>query len=126
MDEATSSLDEETEAQIMNEIHALKGTKTFIIISHRPSTLSGCDRILEVKMDNLSTHKFMKVCAIILARGGSKGLKDKNIIEMAGKPLIQYTIDVALESKSVNRTIVSTDSQKIAELAISLGADSPF
>ena len=45
---------------------------------------------------------------------------------MAGKPLIQYTIDAALESKSVNRTIVSTDSQKIAELAISLGADSPF
>ena len=40
LDEATSSLDEETESQIMNEIHALKGTKTFIIISHRPSTLS--------------------------------------------------------------------------------------
>ena len=77
LDEATSSLDEETEAQIMNEIHALKGTKTFIIISHRPSTLSGCDRILEVKMDNLSTHKFMKVCAIILARGGSRVSKIK-------------------------------------------------
>ena len=45
---------------------------------------------------------------------------------MADKPLIQYTIDAALESKSVNRTIVSTDSEKIAELAISLGADSPF
>ena len=77
-------------------------------------------------MDNLLTHKLMKVCAIILARGGSKGLKDKNIIKMADKPLIQYTIDAALESKSVNRTIVSTDSKKIAEIAISLGADSPF
>ena len=68
----------------------------------------------------------MEVCAIILARSGSKGLKDKNIIKMADKPLIQYTIDAALESKSVNRTIVSTDSKKIAEIAISLGAESPF
>ena len=48
-------------------------------------------------MDNLSTHKFMKVCAIILARGGSKGLKDKNIIEMAESHSFN-TID-ALESK---------------------------
>ena len=53
MDEATSSLDEETESQVMNEIHALKGTKTFIIISHRPSTLLGCDRILEVNNGQL-------------------------------------------------------------------------
>ena len=44
---------------------------------------------------------------------------------MADKPLIQYTIDVALESKSVNRTIVSTDSAD-NEIAISLGAESPF
>ena len=53
LDEATSSLDEETESQVMNEIHALKGTKTFIIISHKPSTLLGCDRVLEVNNGQL-------------------------------------------------------------------------
>ena len=68
----------------------------------------------------------MKVCSLILARSGSKGLKNKNILNVAGKPLIQYTIDASLKSKNVDRTIVSTDSSAIADLAISLGAEAPF
>ncbi len=56
----------------------------------------------------------MNILGIIPARGGSKGLKDKNIREVAGKPLIGYTIEAALKSKLLDKVVVSTDSQKIA------------
>lgn len=59
----------------------------------------------------------MKVLAIIPARGGSKGVKDKNVRIVAGKPLIAYAIECAKESKLIDRTIVSTDSAAIAEVA---------
>ena len=52
--------------------------------------------------------------AIIPARGGSKGLPGKNIKEMCGKPLIAYTIEVALKSKSIDHVILSTDDEEIA------------
>ncbi len=58
----------------------------------------------------------MKILGIIPARGGSKGLKDKNILNMLGKPLVGYTIDAALSSKSLDKIIVSTDSNKIADV----------
>jgi len=64
--------------------------------------------------------------AIIPARGGSKGLPNKNIKLLNGKPLIAYTIEAALNSKSINRVIVSTDSNIIAEIAIKHGAEVPF
>ena len=48
-DEATSALDLETEAEIMNSISRLKGTRTLVIVSHRKSTISGCDRIYRVE-----------------------------------------------------------------------------
>lgn len=64
--------------------------------------------------------------AIIPARGGSKGLPGKNIKMLNGKPLIQYTIDAALDSKSINRVIVSTDDQSIANVAKKAGAEVPF
>jgi CMP-N,N'-diacetyllegionaminic acid synthase len=51
---------------------------------------------------------------IIPARGGSKGVKDKNIIEINGKPLIGYTIESALSSRFLSKTVASTDSAKIA------------
>ncbi len=68
----------------------------------------------------------MKNLAIIPARSGSKGLVDKNIKELCGKPLIGYTIEAALGSGVFDTVMVSTDSEKYAEIAKSLGADVPF
>lgn len=66
------------------------------------------------------------VVAIIPARGGSKGLKDKNIVPLLGKPLIYYTIEAAKKSKYVDRVIVSTDSEEIRTIAMQLEAEVPF
>ncbi len=68
----------------------------------------------------------MKNIALIPARGGSKRLPDKNILNLDGKPLIWYTIKVCLESLGFDRVIVSTDSEKIAEIAVGYGAEVPF
>lgn len=68
----------------------------------------------------------MKILAIVLARGGSKGLKDKNILPLLGNPLIAYSIKAALDSRLINRVIVSTDSEKIADIARNYGAEVPF
>ena len=67
-----------------------------------------------------------KILALIPARGGSKGIKGKNIIPLAGKPLIAYTIEAALNSKYIDSVIVSTDNQEIAETAKIFGAEVPF
>lgn len=67
-----------------------------------------------------------EVLAIILARGGSKGLPNKNILPLANHPLIAYSIEAGLKSKTINRVIVSTDSPKIAEIARKYGAETPF
>ena len=67
----------------------------------------------------------MRVLGIIPARGGSKGVPGKNIKELAGKPLLAYTIDAALQS-GLTRTILSTDSESIAEVGKSLGVEVPF
>jgi CMP-N,N'-diacetyllegionaminic acid synthase len=67
-----------------------------------------------------------EVLAIIPAREGSKGLPEKNIRPLAGHPLIAYSIKAALQSPSVSRVIVSTDSEKIACIAKSYGAEVPF
>ena len=64
--------------------------------------------------------------AIIPARGGSKGVTGKNIKVLSGKPLIAHTIIAAIDSKSVDRIIVSTDSEEIAEVAVKYGAEVPF
>lgn len=58
----------------------------------------------------------MKVLSIIPARGGSKGVKDKNIRTLAGKPLIAYAIECAKDSKLVNEIVVSTESETIIEV----------
>ena len=67
----------------------------------------------------------MKV-AIIPARGGSKRIPRKNIRPFAGKPIIAYSIEAALDSGLFDRVIVSTDDPKIAEVARSFGAEIPF
>lgn len=64
--------------------------------------------------------------AIIPARGGSKGLPRKNIKPFNGKPLIQYTIEAALRAKSIDRVIITTDDEEIAEIAQKSGAEVPF
>lgn len=64
----------------------------------------------------------MKNFAFIFARGGSKGLPGKNIKLLAGKPLLQYSIDTALASPSIERVFVSTDDTDIAKVAIESGA----
>ncbi|MCI8550420.1 MAG: acylneuraminate cytidylyltransferase family protein [Lachnospiraceae bacterium] len=64
--------------------------------------------------------------AVIPARGGSKGLPGKNIRELCGKPLIAHTIEAALHAKEIHRTVVSTDSEEIAEIARKYGAEVPF
>jgi N-acylneuraminate cytidylyltransferase len=68
----------------------------------------------------------MKTVAFIFARSGSKGLPNKNIKLLAGKPLIAYSIEQALATKRIERVIVSTDSVEIAKIAIEFGAEVPF
>ncbi|MGQ0811355.1 MAG: acylneuraminate cytidylyltransferase family protein [Nitrospiraceae bacterium] len=66
------------------------------------------------------------ILALIPARGGSKGVPRKNIIPIAGKPLIAYSIQQARSSKLINRVVVSTDELEIAEVAREWGAEVPF
>ncbi|MBW5468696.1 acylneuraminate cytidylyltransferase family protein [Brevibacillus formosus] len=66
------------------------------------------------------------VLAIIPARGGSKGVPRKNIRHLAGKPLIAWTIEEAKKSKYIDRLVVSTEDEEIAEVAKSWGAEVPF
>jgi len=68
----------------------------------------------------------MNILAFIPARGGSVRVPDKNIRPLAGKPLIAYTIEAAKGSRFVNRIVVSTDSDAIAEIARRCGAEVPF
>lgn len=67
-----------------------------------------------------------KVAALILARAGSKALKNKNIINLNGKPLIYYTINILKKVKYINKVYVITDSKKIAKVAEKYGAEIPF
>lgn len=67
-----------------------------------------------------------KILAVIPARGGSKGIKKKNIALLAGKPLIYYTLEAARKSKRLNAVVVSTDSPEIAMVVKKLGWDMPF
>lgn len=67
-----------------------------------------------------------EVLAIIPARGGSKGVPRKNLIELLGQPLISHTIEQAKASSLITRVIVSTDSDEIAGVARAWGAETPF
>lgn len=64
--------------------------------------------------------------AVIPARGGSKRIPRKNIREFAGKPIIAWPIEAALESKLFDNVIVSTDDDEIADVSLSFGATVPF
>ena len=71
-------------------------------------------------------HQGKKILGLIPARANSKGIPGKNIVELAGKPLIAWTIEAALESKYLDRIVVSTDGDEIKQTALKFGADVPF
>jgi CMP-N,N'-diacetyllegionaminic acid synthase len=66
------------------------------------------------------------ILGLIPARGGSKGIPRKNLRPLAGKPLIAWTIEVALRCKLLDRVIVSTNDSEIRDVAIQYGAEVPF
>ena len=68
----------------------------------------------------------MKILTIIPARGGSKGIKLKNLSKINDKPLVAFSIEHSLESKLINRTIVSTDNEEIAKVSKEYGAEIPI
>lgn len=68
----------------------------------------------------------MRTLGVITARSGSKGIKDKNIRKLAGKPLMAYTIESALQSRYIDEVMVSTDSDIYAAIAKEYGASVPF
>ena len=68
----------------------------------------------------------LEILALIPARGGSKGIPRKNLVKVGGKPLIAYSIEQAIGSQYITRTIVSTDDTEIAEVARRFGAEVPF
>lgn len=67
-----------------------------------------------------------RILAVIPARGGSKGIPRKNIIDFCGKPLISYSIEGANKSKYIDYTLVSTDDSEIQKISINYGAKAPF
>lgn len=71
-------------------------------------------------------NKNTKILCTICARGGSKGVKDKNIRLLCAKPLIAYTIEQALEWGKAEHVVVSTDSKRLAQAAAVCGAEVPF
>ncbi|NOX34956.1 MAG: acylneuraminate cytidylyltransferase family protein [Deltaproteobacteria bacterium] len=70
--------------------------------------------------------KELKVYGFVFARGGSKGVKNKNIRLVAGRPLIHYSVEAAKRSCFINRIIVSTDNKDIEKAALEAGAEVPF
>ena len=68
----------------------------------------------------------MTLLALIPARGGSRGIPRKNIRPFCGKPLLHWSIDVALAAPSVDRVVVSTDDPEIAKVALAGGARVPY
>lgn len=67
-----------------------------------------------------------EVLALVPARGGSKGLPRKNLIDFLGQPLVAWSIQSGLDAQLVSRVIVSTDDEEIARCALAVGAEVPF
>ena len=74
-----------------------------------------------MKVDNKSSF-----IGLITARGGSKSIPYKNILPVGGKPLIEWTIDAAMQSGCLERVILSTDDEEIARAAVEKGVEVPF
>ncbi len=67
-----------------------------------------------------------KVIGLITARGGSKRLPRKNVLQVGGRPLIAWTITAAMESKVIDEVILSSDDEEIIEIAKAMGCSVPF
>lgn len=67
-----------------------------------------------------------KVLAIIIARGGSKSILRKNVLPLAGKPLVAWPVDLAKSVARIDRVVISTDDDEIMEIAKAHGAEAPF
>lgn len=78
---------------------------------------------MKSRNDKQRVLKYMRKFAVIPARGGSKGLKDKNIVQLGGKPMMVWSIEAALKSGIFEKVIVSTDSVEYAGIAREAGAD---
>ncbi len=74
----------------------------------------------------VQNNPFMRVLAVVPARGGSKGVPDKNIRPLAGKPLLAYTAEQALRSRKLSRVLLSTDDPRIAKVGKAYGLEVPF
>lgn len=68
----------------------------------------------------------LQILGIVGIRAGSKGVPNKNIMDLAGKPLVGWVIDAAKRSKKINRIVVSTDSENYQKIAKSCGAEAPY
>ena len=93
---------------------------------HRYSLLPPPSIHQDLRARDVVQDKPLKILGLITARGGSKGIPGKNIIDLNGKPLIQYTIDAALQAKGLDRVVLSTDSVEIANVAKKCGCEVPF
>lgn len=82
--------------------------------------------MIEDKLAYLGKIDTNRVVALVPARGGSKGVPKKNIQLIKGYPLISYTIAAGALSKKIDRVIISTDSEEIAQTALRFGAEVPF
>jgi CMP-N-acetylneuraminic acid synthetase len=77
-------------------------------------------------MNANSANGAHRVLAVITARGGSKAVPRKNVLPLGGKPLIAWTIEAARAAKRIDRVILSTDDDEIAEIGRRFGCDVPF
>ena len=68
----------------------------------------------------------MNILGLVTARGGSKGIKGKNIIDLGGEPLITWTLKAAKAAQALSRVVVSTDDPAIAQVALQAGGEVPF
>jgi CMP-N-acetylneuraminic acid synthetase len=68
----------------------------------------------------------VNILGLIPARGGSKAIPRKNIVNLAGKPLLAYTCEAALSSRRLTRLILNTDDQEIAAVGLEYGVEAPF
>lgn len=97
----------------------LFGSRNATPHSYRISRLRPCKGV-----ERMGDHN--EILAVIPARGGSKGIPRKNIIDLCGKPLIAYSIQAALASTRISRVVVSTDDEEIAAVSREWGAEVPF
>lgn len=72
---------------------------------------------------NLNNERMKNIVAIIPARGGSKGIKKKNLLDFCGRPLVEWSIEQALQTKQITSVWVSSDLQEILDIAINSKAE---